>query len=123
MKATFLILAVASGLSFTACTAQPSVAAEDRSNIKTVVKDPETALVDVRIPSEFQAGTAHRATNIPLAEIENNLDFFRQQKKVVVFCNRGRQANEAIEILKKNGITNVETGITWKNVKAIQEEK
>lgn len=123
MKTKFLVVAVAAALSFIACTAKPAVTAEDRSSIKAVVKDPETTLVDVRIPSEFQAGTAHNATNIPLAEIENHLDFFRQQKKVVVFCNRGRQANQAIEILKKNGINNVETGITWKNVKAIQEEK
>lgn len=123
MKTEFLVYAVLTALSFSSCGAPKTVAAEDRSNIKEVVKSPETTLVDVRIPEQYNEATAKNAVNIPLADIENHLDFFRKQKQVVVFCNRGRQADEAIEKLKKHGITNVYDGVTWKNVKAIQEEK
>ncbi|WP_435523057.1 hypothetical protein [Chryseobacterium indoltheticum] len=40
----------------------------------------------------------------------------------MVFCNKGIQADQAVEILKKNGVE-VYDGTTWKNVKAIQQEK
>ncbi len=80
-------------------------------------------MVDVRIPEQYKEGTADNAVNIPLAEIENNIDFLKKQKNVVVFCNRGIQADKAIEILKKNGVEHVYDGTTWKNVKAIQHTK
>lgn len=90
-------------------------------SVKELVKDPETTLVDVRIPAEFETKTAAGAINIPLAEIENNLDFLKSQKQVVVFCNRGRQAEEALQILKKNGIHAV-SAKTLDNVNAIKIE-
>lgn len=111
-------------LTVTGCKTTAPVAAEDRSRIKEIVKDPGTTLVDVRIPEQYSEATAKNAVNIPLADIENHLDFFRKQKQVVIFCNRGRQADEAIEKLRKNGITaNIYDGVTWKNVKAIQNER
>ena len=117
------------GLSFIFCfcilmisCSTPKTAEPKLPSTKEVVNSPETVLVDVRIPEEFQEATAENAINIPLDSIVKNLDFFRKQKQVVVFCNRGRQADEAIKILKDNGINNVTDGTTWKNVKAIQEE-
>ena len=41
---------------------------------------------------------------------------------MVVFCNRGRQSDLAIELLEKKGLTNVYDGTTWQNVRAIQQE-
>jgi rhodanese-related sulfurtransferase len=43
-------------------------------------------------------------------------------KKVVVFCNKGIQADQAMEILKKNGVEAYD-GTSLQNVKAIQDEK
>lgn len=92
-------------------------------NVKEIVMDDETLLVDVRIPEEFSAQTASdKAINIPLAELENNLDTIKSHKKMVVFCNKGRQADQAMDILLKNGITNVYDGSTWQNVRAIIQE-
>jgi len=96
---------------------------EERKAITEIVQSPETTLVDVRVPSQFSENTADKAVNIPLAEIENNLDFFRKQKNIVLFCNSGNQSNQALEILKKNGITNVYNGKTVENVDAIQKGK
>lgn len=105
------------------CGSQKQVSVEDKKPLAEVISEPDVVLVDVRIPEEYNEATAHNAVNIPLAEIENNIDFFKKQKKVVVFCNRGIQADKAIEILKKNGVENVVDGTTWKNVKALQDQK
>jgi len=78
-------------------------------------------LVDVRIPEQFAEATAENAINIPLAEIENRSSELKG-KKVVVFCNKGIQADQAVEILKKNGVE-VYDGTSLQNVKAIQNLK
>lgn len=121
LKKLFL-LGLISSLSWSCKTASatPEVS---RAEIKEMVTNPETALVDVRVSKEFSENTAEDAVNIPLASIKDHLEFFRKQKQVIVFCNTGRQSNEAIEILKKNGIANVYNGKSVKNIEAIQNEK
>ena len=96
---------------------------DSRTDVKEMVNNPEATLVDVRIPAQFAEKTAPGAINIPLAVIEENLDFFRKQKQIVVFCNTGRQSSEAMEILKKNGITNVYNAKSLQNIGAIQKQK
>lgn len=91
-----------------------------KANIKEVVTSSDVTLVDVRIPEQYAAGTARNAINIPLAEIQNNIETLKG-KKVVVFCNKGVQADQAMEILKKNGVQAYD-GTSWKNVKGIQDE-
>lgn len=123
MKTKLLVYSILIALALTSCSSTNKITGENRAYIKETVKNPATALVDVRIPEQFNEATAKNAVNIPLAEIENHLDFFKKQRQIVVFCNSGRQAGEAINKLKKHGITVVHNGISWKNVKAIQEEK
>ncbi|WP_300690667.1 rhodanese-like domain-containing protein [Chryseobacterium sp.] len=96
------------------------VADVSKTNIREVVNSSEVTLIDVRIPEQYAAGTAKNAINIPLAEIQNNIETLKG-KKVVVFCNKGIQADQAMDILKKNGVEAYD-GTSWKNVKAIQEE-
>ena len=117
-----ILLSILSFAFIISCTS-PTVNSEERKQITEIVQSPETVLVDVRIPSQFSEKTADKAVNIPLAEIENNLDFFRKQKNIVLFCNSGNQSNQALEILKKNGITNVYNAKTLENVEALQKEK
>lgn len=96
------------------------VAETSKADIKEVINSSEATLVDVRIPEQYAEGTAKNAINIPLSTIQNNLESLKG-KKVVVFCNKGVQADQAVEILKKNGVE-VYDGTSWKNVKAIQDE-
>ncbi|WP_160137903.1 rhodanese-like domain-containing protein [Chryseobacterium sp. c4a] len=91
-----------------------------KTSIKEVVTSSDVTLLDVRIPEQYAAGTAKNAINIPLAEIQNNIETLKG-KKVVVFCNKGVQADQAMEILKKNGVEAYD-GTSWKNVKGIQDE-
>lgn len=114
------------GFAFTlilaSCGSQKQVSIENKTPLAEVISEADVTLIDVRIPEEYKEATANNAVNVPLAEIENNIDFFKKQKKVVVFCNRGIQADKAIEILKKNGVENVVDGTSWKNVKALQDQ-
>ena len=92
-------------------------------NMVEMVNNPETTLVDVRMQGEFEQKKKKNAVNIPLAEIESNLDFFRKQKQTVLFCNRGFQAQQALDILRKHGIEHVYSAKTVENVSAIQNQK
>lgn len=102
------------------CKTRSSATLPDK-NIKDVVNSPNVVLVDVRVAEQYEGGSAKNAINIPLAELSENTQSLKG-KKVVVFCNKGIQADQAMEILKKEGIE-VYDGTTWKNVKAIQDEK
>ena len=104
------------------CGPQSEVKEMSREEIKLLVSDAETTLVDVRVPEEFAVKSVPGAVNIPLSTIEKNLDFFRKQKHTVVFCNTGRQSREAIEILNDNGIHNVYSAVSVENVNAIKQE-
>jgi len=107
-------------LSLTACkTANTGLS--QKADIREIVNSPEVTLVDVRIPEQYEAGTAKGAVNIPLAEIQNNIGPLKG-KKVVVFCNKGIQADQAMEILKKNGVEAYD-GTSLQNIKAIQDQK
>ncbi|MCC3217564.1 rhodanese-like domain-containing protein [Chryseobacterium sp. X308] len=119
MKIQFSGLILVLAFMLSSCKTSPTTAIPTAS-IKEVVNSPEVTLVDVRIPEQYAAGTAKNAINIPLAEIQNNIETLKG-KKVVVFCNKGIQADQAMEILKKNGVEAYD-GTTWKNIKAIQDE-
>ncbi len=102
------------------CATSKNNAAEKR-HLKELLKSPDTVLVDVRIPGQFSEKTAENAINIPLAEIENNLEFFRN-KQTVLFCNTGNQSGKALELLKNNGIANVYSAKTLETVRKIQRK-
>lgn len=104
------------------CGASKTVMTTTPVNIKEIVKNPETTIVDVRISEQFAEGSAANAVNIPLANIKDEQNFFKKQKNVVVYCNTGKQASDAMEILRKNGIENVYYGKTLKNIEAIQNQ-
>lgn len=120
MKGTIFGFIFTLSLALTACKTT-NTAIIPGTNLREVVNSSDVTLVDVRIPEQYNAGTAKGAVNIPLAEIQNNIDVLKG-KKVVVFCNKGIQADQAMEILKKNGVEAYD-GTSWKNVKAIQDEK
>lgn len=119
MKVTIFGIAIASILAVSSCKTTHSIDLP-QTNIKEVVTSSDVTLVDVRIPEQYAAGTAKNAINIPLADIQNNLESLKG-KKVVVFCNKGVQADQAMEILNKNGVEAYD-GTSWKNVKGIQDE-
>lgn len=107
-------------IAFIVSSCKTYISEPSHTNIKEIASSPDAVLVDVRIPEQYLQGTAKGAINIPLAELQNNVEVLKN-KKVVVFCNKGIQADQAMEILNRNGVETYD-GTTWKNVKAIQDE-
>lgn len=118
MKNKFLGLIFASTLVLTACKTANTATASNIS-IKKVINDPDITFVDVRTPEQFANGSIENAINVPLAEIQKNPESLKG-KKVIVFCNKGIQADEAVKILKKNGVE-VYDGTSIQNIQAIKK--
>lgn len=69
-------------------------------------------LLDVREPSEFANGTVHGAVNIPVGRLSSSLDKLKGKEPIIVFCQSGMRASQALNILKTAGITDVINGIS-----------
>lgn len=80
-------------------------------------------LVDVRTPGEFSHGTVAGAVNIPLNEVQRQLDRFRNKGAIILFCQSGNRSSQAKSILERNGLQNVIDGGSLQNVKQILTEK
>lgn len=83
--------------------------------LERIEKNPDTPIIDVRTPKEFQKGHLVDATLIPLDRLEANLNklaAFKNQP-ILVYCRSGSRSVEASRILKKHGFTplNIKNGI------------
>ena len=69
-------------------------------------------LLDVREPFEYEMGHIAEADNVSVNEIENRLDELPKDRKIHVYCQRGKRGANAVEILKTNGFdaVNLEEG-------------
>lgn len=90
-------------------------------NLITTDKAKEAAengyVLDVRTPEEFKnPGHIKSSINIPLAELQDNLEKLDKSKKILVLCKSGIRATIGATILLKNGFHNdlavLEGGIT-----------
>lgn len=72
-------------------------------------------LVDVRSYMEFISGHPNGAINIPLQELPDRLDEFRNMKQpLVLCCASGNRSGQACQYLEQNGI-DAENGGSWIN--------
>ena len=82
----------------------------------------DSFLVDVRTQSEFESGSVPGSVNIPLNQIRNELNKFKNKSNIIVFCASGMRSSQAKSILKQSGFDNVINGGTWRSVnKAVQQ--
>ncbi len=88
------------------------------NNLAQIVND-EAFLVDVRSPLEFLSEKVKGSINIPVDQIQNHLEKFKDKGNIVVFCRSGARSIQAKAILERNGITNVTNGGTWQNVESL----
>jgi len=79
-------------------------------------------LVDVRTPSEFNAGHVNNSVNIPLDTVEYNLEKFKNKDQIIVFCRSGNRSAQAKMILEHNGFENVTNAGTWEYVNNVLEQ-
>lgn len=66
-------------------------------------------LVDVREPSEFEAGHIPGAVNIPLRTLAQSLDMIPSDQPVLVYCASGHRAGQATAALRLLGYDNVKS--------------
>ena len=66
-------------------------------------------LIDVRGEQDFNLGHLQNATNIKLEEISDKIGLIKKHSKklIVVYCQKGIQSEQAVNMLIKLGFDNV----------------
>lgn len=71
----------------------------------------KASIVDVRTQSEYEQGHYPDAINIPLNELPQRLDEFKEMKKpIVAYCRSGARSGMAVSLLQQNGLSEVYNG-------------
>lgn len=79
--------------------------------IKKLVNNPQTLIVDVRSPLEFESEHIPGTQNIPLEEIPSRVAEFKSLgKPLVLYCRSCNRSGMGVSILKQNGVTEVYNG-------------
>ena len=86
-------------------------------DIREIINDPSTTLVDVRTPSEFQSGSVAGSINIPLDEVPGRIEEFKaMQGTIIVYCVSGGRSGQAAAFLGMHGVDNIYNGGGWMDV-------
>ena len=86
-------------------------------DLRELINDPNTTIVDVRSRSEFMSGGVEGSLNIPLDEVPNRVEEFRAiGGNIVVCCVSGGRSAQAQAFLSMHGIDNIENGGGWMDV-------
>jgi len=73
-------------------------------------------IVDVRSPMEFQGGHVAGSVNIPLQEVPDKIEEFRNMSQpLLLCCASGNRSGQATAFLKHHGIE-CENGGGWMDV-------
>ncbi len=68
-------------------------------------------VIDVRTPEEFSEGHYSNAIDIPLDQVAQRINEFKEMPKpVVAYCRSGNRSGMAVSILKQNGINDAING-------------
>ncbi len=91
-------------------------------DIANKVKEKGATLVDVREPLELWLSKIDEAVNIPLSKLPSKVEAVRSMSKpVIVFCRSGNRSNQAMKILKEQGIDEIYNGGSITDVKAMYQ--
>lgn len=102
----------------TTSSAQSSDTLTQEQIIQQKIKD-GAMLVDVRTTEEFAEGSVPGAVNIPVDQVEQHLEQFKDKKDIIVFCRSGNRSGKAQKILESHGFSNVINGGSWEYVNAL----
>lgn len=77
----------------------------------------KATIIDVRTPSEFSMGKVEGSINIPLNEIPDRIEEFKNiDGDIVLCCASGNRSGQATMFLEQNGLNNVYNGGGWQMV-------
>ncbi len=90
-------------------------------SIENMIKDADSAIIDVRSPGEFMGGNVSGSINIPLQEIERRIEEFKGVKgQIVLCCASGNRSGMATQMLRQKGFDNVHNGGSWLDVNHVK---
>ena len=76
----------------------------------------KSTVIDVRTPGEFMGGHVTGSINIPLSDLQYQIDQMRQMPQpLVLCCASGNRSGQAAAFLKSKGIA-CENGGSWLDV-------
>ena len=74
-------------------------------------------IVDVRTKGEYSGGHIKGSINIPLDQLENSLQKFKDKDKpIITCCASGMRSGSAKSLLKSKGYSNVHNGGGWSSL-------
>lgn len=77
------------------------------NQVKSIFKDKQALLVDVRQPGEYRSGHIPNAINLPLSTLTENLDQIPHNRPVIFYCSTGYRTAIAVMSLRLLGYDNV----------------
>jgi phage shock protein E len=85
--------------------------------LNEIINNPKATIVDVRTPMEFMSGNVTGSINIPLNEVPERVEEFKNMSKpIVVCCLSGGRSGQAAAFLSQHGITDIYNGGGWQQV-------
>ena len=87
-------------------------------NIKELIKNTATTIVDVRTEIEFEEGNVVGSINIPLHNIIEKVEELKAMQPLVLCCLSGNRSGQATAFLQAQGCDNVHNGGGWEFVDA-----
>ncbi|HZH69432.1 MAG TPA: rhodanese-like domain-containing protein [Flavobacteriaceae bacterium] len=83
----------------------------------------DAVIIDVRTSNEYLGGHAAASKNIPLQQLQQNLEMLKSiQKPIVLCCASGTRSDIAAKFLNNHGINAVNAG-SWLDVNNVQSQK
>jgi len=80
-----------------------------------LIKD-GAVIVDVRSKSEFASGHVKGSINIPLEQIDSNVEKLKNYNHIITCCRSGNRSGMAKRTLEAKGLKNITNGGSWQNV-------
>lgn len=84
---------------------------EIMNQMKEMVNDPKTYIIDVREVSEFNSGHYKGAVNIPLSQLGSYVDKIKKMEgNKILYCRSGNRSGQAIKMLQGAGLKDMYNG-------------
>lgn len=89
-------------------------------NIEKVIREKQGTIVDVRTPAEYGHAHAEGSINIPMNEVPQRIEEFKNLKSpVVLCCASGGRSGQTFHYLQQHGVNCLDAG-SWLNVNDYQ---